>query len=111
MGSLHQFRRFVGDSLSNLVNGLGSSKDAYTYTQYAYNTLDRPQLEAAYRSDWLARAIVDAPAEDATREWREWQTNQTNIEKLENAEKTFDLQRKLKRALILARLYGGSAIL
>lgn len=110
MGTLHQFRRFVGDSLTNLVSGLGTMKDAYTHTQYSYTVLDRVQLEAAYRSDWLARAIVDAPAEDATREWREWQTDQANIEKLETAEKDFDLQRKLKRAMILARLYGGSAI-
>jgi len=110
MGSLHKFRQFVGDSLTNLVNGLGTIKDPYSYTRYNYNLLDRTQLEAAYRSDWLARTIVDAPAEDATREWRDWQTDQAKIEKLENAEKQFDLQRKLKRALILARLFGGSAI-
>lgn len=110
MGSLHQFRRFVGDSLTNLITGLGTSKDPRTSSTYSFEPLDRNQLDSAYRGDWICKKIVNAPAEDATREWREWQTDQPNIEKLENAEKMFDMQRKLKRALILARLFGGSAI-
>ena len=110
MGTIHNLRTYARDTLLNLVTGLGSVRDGRTATQYTYETISRPQLEAAFRGDWIARKIVQAPAEDATREWREWQTDQPNIEKLENAEKQFDLQRKMKRALTLARLYGGSAI-
>src|SRR6266702_1030792 len=111
MGKLLEFRRFVGDSLYNFVTGLGTDKDSRMASVYNYEPLDRAQLEQAYRSDWIARKVVDAVAEDATREWREWQASQTQIEKLENAEKKFFLQKKLKRALTLARLYGGSAFI
>jgi hypothetical protein len=34
--------------------------------------INRAELENRYRSDWLARRIVDLPAQDATREWRQW---------------------------------------
>lgn len=110
MGTLHQLRRFMADSLTNLVNGIGSSKDPRTAWMYVFEPMTRDQLEAAYRSDWIARRIVDAPAADATREWREWQTDQGNIEKLENEEKRLDLRRQMKRGLTKARLYGGSAL-
>jgi phage-related protein (TIGR01555 family) len=110
MGKLLEFRRMVGDSLYNLVTGLGTEKDARMSSVYSYVPLDRSQLEMAYRSDWIARKVVDAPAEDATREWREWQASQSQIDKLETAEKQFLMQQKLRRALVLARLYGGSAL-
>jgi hypothetical protein len=110
MGTLHNFRRFVGDSLYNFVNGIGTEKDARMASVYAFSPLDRAQLEIAYRSDWIARSVVEAPAEDATREWREWQAEQDQIEDLENAEKALNLQQKMHHALVLARLYGGSAL-
>ncbi len=101
----------VQDSLYNLISGLGSGKDPRMHSQYKLDVMTRNQLETAYRSDWIARHVVDAPAEDATREWREWQASQPQIEKIENLEKRLDIQRKIKRAMIKARLYGGAAIL
>ncbi len=98
------------DSLINFVMGLGTNKDSRTASTYNFAQLDPTQLEAAFRSDWIARKVVMAPAEDATREWREWQTSQKQIEKLENYEKKLGLQQKLRRAVWLARLYGGAGI-
>lgn len=101
---------FSFDSLINFVSGLGTTKDPTTASQYGLNILGRNALENAYRGDWVARRIVDAPAEDATREWRSWQTEADQIELLEKAEQTFNIAEKVKQAKILSRLYGGAAL-
>jgi hypothetical protein len=67
-------------------------------------------VQALYRSDWLARKIVDTPAFDSTRAWRQWEAEADQIEALEEAERSFGLQRKLLEALTKARLYGGAAM-
>ena len=85
--------------------------DATKSLQYVLTLLDRNVLENMYRGDWLARKIVDAPADDMTRVWRAWQANQKQIEAIEELEKTLDLQRKVKQWLIRARLYGGAALI
>lgn len=110
MQPLSTFRRYVGDTLQNLVNGLGTGKDSRTASTYVFNELNRVQLEAAFRSDWIARRVVMAPAEDATREWRAWQAEQAQIEAIEEAEKKFNVQAKVKKLIKYARLYGGGAI-
>jgi len=106
MGTLHR----LTDTLVNFVTSLGTFKDPARSSNYALTLLDRNQLENAYRGDWIARKIVDAPAEDATREWRSWQASNDQIEAIEECEKKLKLQRKLKMALIRARLYGGGAL-
>jgi phage-related protein (TIGR01555 family) len=106
MGSVTNIR----DSLYNLITGLGTPKDPTTASTYHLSLLNRNDLENAYRSDWIARRIVDAPAEDATREWRAWQASQDQIQVIEDEEKKHDLQRKLRLALIRSRLYGGAAL-
>jgi len=99
------------DSLTNLLSGMGTSSDKITFTRYALISLTTAQLEAAYRSDWIARKVIDIPAFDATREWRAWQAEKDAITKLEEAEKGFALQPKLLLALQRARLYGGGALI
>src|SRR3974390_1641293 len=69
--------RYVKDSLHNFVTGLGQwGVDRNKAVEFTLWLLDRATLENMYRGDWLARAIVDAPAEDITREWRAWQGGQ-----------------------------------
>lgn len=99
------------DSLQNLITGLGTSKDKMQGTQFVFSELSKGQLEAAYRSDWIARKVIDIPAQDSTREWRAWQSDKADIGDLEKLEKTLYLQRKVKTALQKARLYGGAALL
>lgn len=99
------------DSLENLVMGLGTSKDKLFGTKHVFNELSKQQLEAAYRSDWIARKVVNIPAADATREWRTWQSDNKDIEALEALEKELRLQQKVRLALTRARLYGGAALL
>src|SRR5574341_752798 len=90
---LHALSR-VGDTLTNLVTGMGTSKDKATSTLFAFNALPKEQAEAAYRGDWMSRKVVDIPAYDATREWRTWQGDDKDIDAIEEVEKKFSLQRK-----------------
>jgi uncharacterized protein len=101
----------IFDTLLNLVSGLGTAKDKTSQTVFTMSLLDRSQLLFAYRGDWIARKIIDAPAQDATREWRDWQAEKTDITKIEDEEKRLHLQFKVKQAIQRARLYGGSALI
>lgn len=102
--------RAMFDSLVNLVSGLGTSKDKTTANRYAFTELSADQLEFAYRGDWLPRKIVDIPAKDATRAWRAWQAEADQISAIESVEKSLGVQRKVRDALIKARIFGGSGI-
>lgn len=102
--------KFV-DNFVNLLSGIGMpGRDKQTGATFTFSQYSTGELEAAYRSDWIARKIVNIPPQDSTREWREWHAEVDDVEQLEATEKALDIQRKLKNALALARLYGGSAI-
>lgn len=101
----------TADRLTDLVTGLGTSKDPIYRAQYGTEFVNREQLNSAYRSNWIARKVVDIPALDATREWRTWQAEKDQIEKLEAEERRLGLQLKTMQALIRARLYGGAALI
>ena len=60
------------DSLHNLLSGMGGAGDKTMFTQFGHITMQRDQIEAAYRNDWISRKVIDIPANDATREWRTW---------------------------------------
>jgi len=100
----------IGDTLINLITGLGTAKDPRTSSHFVFRELDRHILEKMYRSDWLARRIVDLPAQDATREWRQWSASRPQLEKIDLLEKHLQVQNKMRMGLIRARLYGGGAL-
>lgn len=101
----------VRDRLVNLVSSMGTAKDKSTAAAWYVNELDPAQALAAYRSDWIARKVIDIPAFDMVRERRNWQADNALIEKLEAEEARLQLWPKLARAIKLARLYGGSALI
>lgn len=98
------------DRLTNVMSGMGTTADKRVYGGYNFTLADPAQVESAYRSSWLMRKIVDVPAIDMTRAWRSWQTDRDVIELLEKEERRHQLKAKVKRALILGRLWGGGAI-
>lgn len=106
MGRLTDFR----DSLFNLITGLGTGKDPTSASRWHLRLLSRQEVEFAYRADWVARKIIDSPAEDATREWRSWQADQKVIQAIEAVEELHNLQKKMYQAIVRARLYGGAAM-
>lgn len=101
----------MADSLKSLVSGIGTSRDKMTSLQYQLPSVNRQQLEYAYRGDWIARKIVDIPAQDATREWRTWNGEEDQVRQIRATEYRLGLQSKTKRALIKARLFGGGALI
>ena len=103
---------YLFDTFTNFLSGLGVfGRDKMTGSQYVTAIWTRDQLEAAYRSDWIARKAISIPAFDSTREWRNWQAEQDQIEKLEATEDRLQVQLKLQQGLTKARLYGGATIL
>lgn len=53
------------DGLVNVVSGLGTWKAKRSHNMFTYANLgDWKSLDNAYQSNWLARQIVEIPAED-----------------------------------------------
>ena len=99
------------DSLTNLVSGLGTSRDKAFGAEYTLDLLTPLQLLTAYKTSSLARRVVNLKAEDSCREWREWQGDAEQISAIEAEEKRHALQIKALRARKFARLFGGAALL
>jgi len=98
------------DSLRNVVANLGTARDKASSSQYVFTEQTDDDLIHAYRGAWLPRAIVDIPAEDATRKWRQWKAEAEQITKIEALEKKLGVNRKVEAALKMSRLLGGSAL-
>jgi phage-related protein, HI1409 family len=100
----------ISDGLQNVVANLGTGRDKASHTVYVADNLTSEELVAMYRTSWLAAAICDYPAEDATRKWRNWRAEADQITKIEAEEKRLGLQHKVQEALIAARILGGAAL-
>ncbi|CAH2606154.1 conserved protein of unknown function (plasmid) [Rhodovastum atsumiense] len=100
----------LSDSLRNLVSGLGTERDKATHGRFANEWLDKFQLDAMYQSDWLAGKIIDAPADDMTREWRTWNGPARAVAAVDDAEEDLRVRERVNHVLKLARLYGGAGI-
>src|SRR5690554_1019142 len=100
----------ISDGLQNVVANLGTGRDKAAHTVYVPDNLTSEQLVAMYRTSWLAAAICDYPAEDATRKWRSWRAEAEQITKIEAEENRLGLQHKVQEALIASRILGGSAL-
>lgn len=98
------------DGLANLFSRLGTGADRNTRSFYYAHEIGQEQLEAAYRSSWLTRKVHDLVPFEMTRAGRSWKAEKDQIELLENYEKRLQLWHKLREALTVARLHGGSAI-
>lgn len=100
----------TGDGLVNVASGLGTRKSKRSHNQFTYSILnDFFQLDAAYQSSWLARAIVDYPAEDMVREWRTIKSEGADLIRAE--EDRLQVPAMVSEATSWARLYGGAGIL
>lgn len=103
-------RRVVSDGLVNVVSGLGTAKAKRSHNFFSYAQLNNwQQLDAAYQTNWLARQIVDVPAEDMCREWRTLKCNDADAIRVE--EDRLMIPTMVQEAISWARLYGGGGIL
>lgn len=103
----------IGDGLENVVAGLGTERDKRAYSVWADpRILNRQELENMYRGSWLAKKIVNAVADDMTREWLHCIFDGEELgTAIEQAEKRFAMKRKINEALRWSRLYGGANII
>lgn len=100
------------DGLTNAITGMGGLLDKSSHSTYqAGAVMGQSELEAMYRSDWIAAKAIDLVAEDMTRAWRTMTgLGQEQIEALERAEKRLGVRSKVQEAIKWARLYGGALI-
>lgn len=101
----------IFDGLVNLVSGAGTSVDKRTHGFYHQTYLQPTQIEAAYRTSWLMRKLVDLPPFDMTRAGRDWQCDGATTTAIEAEEKRLGLWSKVRQALVLGRLGGGLIVM
>ena len=104
---------YTADSFANanqrLGLGQGGALDGSGYT-FTMLTRNRVALEAAYRTSWIVRQAVDAPAEDMTRGGITLETDlQPDDEKqIYDAYRDLQIGQKLSEGIGWGRLYGGA---
>lgn len=99
------------DGLINGLTGRGTTVDRSVHNYWAQPFMIPEQIEAAYRTSWLHRKIVNIPAEDMTRAGRDWDGDGAAIEKIETEEKRLGVWAKLREAIRLGRLGGGAILI
>lgn len=105
-GNGKQSRR---DGWSNVLTGLGGSKDKRKATTFKFTKrIPDDQLTAIYRANGFGRRVIDLIPNDMTRNW----FKVTNDEDDEIKQKLEELgaQKALNHAMKMARLYGGSIV-
>lgn len=103
----------VGDSYANFVTGLGMpgvDKSIHGGLQ-AGSLIDDFHLLHLYKTDFLARQVVDVPADDCTRPWRVWIGDADQASALFDEEKRLRVRDRVRQALKHARLFGGGALI
>lgn len=98
------------DGLVNVMTGLGGANSKRSHNSWQYPLFnDFSTLDACYASNWIARKIVDIPAEDMTREWRRIKVD--GAEEIATLEAQLGIKPMVQEAIAWGRLYGGAGIL
>lgn len=105
----------AGDGYTNAAAFLGEASPIMQAGDYTSSSLtaDIQKLTNIYRTNWIGKRIVDAPAEDMTREWYSVvsEMDGDKVKELQKLESKHAVQEELTNAIRWARLYGGSACL
>ena len=104
----------VGDgAYVNMAAQLGTMRDKASGGEFAYPIrLNDIQLESAYAQDWIAKRIVERPAQDMLRAgWYYTNANDAQITALNEELKRLKVVPRLLSLLASARLYGVSYLL
>ena len=98
------------DGLSNVMTGLGGPNSKRSHNKWDYPLFgDFSSLDNCYASNWIARKIVDIPAEDMTREWRRIKCD--GAEEIQALEQQLLLPNVVQEGVTWGRLYGGGGVL
>lgn len=99
------------DGMRNALTGLGGSTDQQTGAHWYHRPISQQEIETAYRGSWLTKKIHDTPPTDMVAPWRVWQATPDQVTAIEKEERRLGLKKKVRKAMIFARMYGGSAIM
>lgn len=107
---------FTYDSLQNLVANMGTNNDKRSHSSFTNNkqlSLDREELSAMYRTDWLSGKVVDIIPDDMCREWREFngEIEPEVVAMLVEEENRLNLQGNINQCHKWARLFGTAFII
>jgi len=105
------------DSLENLVAELGTNQDKRSHSTFVNSKRlsadgNQVELNALYRTDWLAGKVVDIIPDDMTREWRYFSGDiePETVGALVEEEERLGLSDAFNQAHKWARLYGTAFI-
>jgi uncharacterized protein len=106
-------RKFTGDTYQNFLSqtGIGTNNQSSAGT-YGFTPITRNHqlLEWAYRGSWIVRKIVDAPAEDMTRQGTtiDCDMRPDTMDEMQDFWEEKLLWTRLDETLKWSRLYGGA---
>ena len=100
------------DGYYNVLNKYGTQHDSTEYYRWASGeAVSDTELADLYDSNGLFSTIIDAPADDATKNGIDLGIKDKDLQKkLEDHLQTIHYQSNLAKALKWARLFGGSAV-
>lgn len=107
-------KRRAGDSYSNPLARIGfgqfniAQASEYPLTRMTQNFA---LLNSLYRTEWIARRIIDTIPEDMTKNWYELKTQlqPDQVDKFVTMERKTHLKEQILEGLTWGRLFGGSA--
>ena len=101
------------DGFINTLAYLGEASELTEANDYQRHSITQNYelLTTMYRENWIAKKIIDTPAEDMTRAWYEISsaTDQDKIDELAKLEAKHNVKQEITNAIRWARLYGGAA--
>lgn len=100
------------DGYYNVLNKYGTQHDSTEYYQWASGSaVSDTELADLYAGNGLFSTIIDAPADDATKNGIDLGIKDKDLQKqLDNHLQTIRYQSKFAKALRWARLFGGAAV-
>ena len=106
---------FSKDGYVNRPAFLGEASELFSAGTFVRSGLTQNMelLTTVYRENWLAKKIIDMPAEDMTRAWYTLAADIPAVEMnaLRRLEAKHAIQNEITNAIKWARLYGGSIAL
>ena len=107
------YGRLTMDALVNQLARTGTADNLRSYNGYRAERITQnwTMLDALYRSDWIARRVIDTIPEDMLKNGYNLtcQVEPDQQKELEAEERRIHLWEKLAEGLKLGRLYGGAA--
>ena len=98
------------DGYSNPAVSIGAASPLMASGRFVHSDLSDEELTTAYRENWLAKRIIDTPAEDMTRNWYTLSTavSQEDMDELYRLEAEHSVKQEITNGFRWSRLYGGA---